>query len=329
MGNVAEGGLVDCNSTEEFDVALDNAMKNWKSLHENGAKFCGYFVKEKADVIRNCCTADIRSVYGLGFPPKVYTQNASECINRLVKAEDVSKYGKKAIGLPLAIERIRTEIRRQHKQQFLAVINRGEYQLAVELSHLGVEHKEQFLAVINRGEYQLAVELSHLGVEEKDFFRMSDPQKNSVKKKFFSASMSDARSDLTTQKEKNGDTQCTLSVTPERAQIIEIPFPVLHGMFEKAATMVKDKSAVWRIPAQENDVTVRFMVHSKTTRNPPQVQVNVKSGKAQCDKDSVNWASYSMCSHTLAAAETGESLKSSFIGSKGGSGLQNFRQFPT
>ena len=56
MGNVVEGGLVDCNSTEEFDVALDNAMKNWKSLHENGAKFCSYFVKEKADVIRNCCT---------------------------------------------------------------------------------------------------------------------------------------------------------------------------------------------------------------------------------------------------------------------------------
>ena len=138
---------------------------------------------------------------------------------------------------------------------------------------------------------------------------MSDPQKNSLKKKFFSASMSDARSDLTTQKEKNGDTQCTLSVTPERAQIIEIPFPVLQGMFEKAATMVKDKSAVWRIPDQENDVTVRFMVHSKTTRNPRQVQVNVKSGKAQCDKDCVNWASYSMCSHTLAAAETADSLK--------------------
>ena len=283
MGNVAEGGLVDCNSTEDFDVALDNAMKNWKSLHENGAKFCGYFVKEKADVIRNCCTADIRSMCGLGFPPKVYTQNASECMNRLVKAEDDSKYGKKAIGLPLAIERIRTEIRRQHE--------------------------EQFLAVINRGEYQLAVELSHLGVEEKDFFRTSDPQKNSLKKKFFSASMSDARSDLTTQKEKNGDTQCTLSVTPERAQIIEIPFPVLQGKFEKATTMVKDKSAGWRIPDQENDVTVRFMVHSKTTRNPRQVQLNVKSGKAQCDKDCVNWASYSMCSHTLAAAETADSLK--------------------
>lgn len=101
MGNVAEGGLVDCKSTEEFDAALEDAMKNWKSLHENGAKFCGYFLKEKADVIRNCCTADIRSMCGLGFPPKVYTQNASECMNRLVKTEDDSKYGKKATGFHL------------------------------------------------------------------------------------------------------------------------------------------------------------------------------------------------------------------------------------
>lgn len=283
MGNVAEGGLVDCKSTEEFDAALEDAMKNWKSLHENGAKFCGYFLKEKADVIRNCCTADIRSMCGLGFPPKVYTQNASECMNRLVKAEDDSKYGKKATGLPPAIERIRTEIRRQHQ--------------------------EQFLAVIDRGEYKLTDEFSHLGVEEKDFFRMSDPQKNALKKKFFSASMSDARGDLTSHEEKNRTTECSLSIPPERAQIIEIPLPVLQGMFEKAATMVKDKSAVWRIPDESNEVALRFMVHSKTSRYPRQVEVNVKTGKAQCDKDCVNWATYSMCSHTLAAAETADSLK--------------------
>ena len=70
MVNVAEGGLVDCKSTEEVDAALKDAMKNWKSLHKNGAKFCGYFFKEKADEIRNCCTADIRSMCGLGFLEK-------------------------------------------------------------------------------------------------------------------------------------------------------------------------------------------------------------------------------------------------------------------
>ena len=111
MGVVVEGGLVDCKSNEEFDLALDNATKNWRNLHENGDKFCSYFLK---DVIRNCCTADIRSMCGLGLPPKLYTQNASECMNRLVKAEEDSKVGKKAAGLPAAIERIRTEIKREN-----------------------------------------------------------------------------------------------------------------------------------------------------------------------------------------------------------------------
>ena len=80
-------------------------------------------------------------------------------MNRLVKAKDDSNYGKKATGLPPAIERIRTEIRRQHE--------------------------EQFLAVIDRGEYKSTDEFSHLGVEEKDFFRMSDPQKNALKRSSF------------------------------------------------------------------------------------------------------------------------------------------------
>lgn len=80
--------------------------------------------------------------------------------------------------------------------------------------------------------------------------------------------MSDARSDLTTQEEKNGTTEYSLSIPPERAQIIQIPFSVLQGMFEKAATMVKDKLVAWRIPDEGNEVAVRFMVHSKTSRNP-------------------------------------------------------------
>ena len=97
---------------------------------------------------------------GLGFPPKAYTQNASESMNRLVKADDSS-----ATGLPASIEHVRREVNRQYN----------------------------FLAVINRGEYKLVDAFSHLGVEEKYYFRMSDQQKKALKKKIFSALMSDAR----------------------------------------------------------------------------------------------------------------------------------------
>ena len=277
MGDVTEGGLVDCRSPEEFEVGIRNATKRWQNLHKNGEKFCSYFLKEKADVIRQCCTADIRSMCGLGFPPKVYTQNASESMNRLVKANDSS-----VTGLPASIEHIRREVNRQYN--------------------------EQFLAVINRGEYKLTDAFSHLGVEEQDFFRMSDQQKKALKKKFFSVSMSDVRKDLK-QQERSSNTENSLSIAPEKAQIIAIPFPVLKGMFAKAATLVKDGSAVWKVPNTRGEATIRFMVHSTSSRDPHQVQVNVATGKVQCDKVCVNWTTYSMCSHTLAGAEAAGSLK--------------------
>ena len=137
MGDVTEGGLVDCCSPEEFEVGIRNATKRWQNVHKNGEKFCSYFLKEKADVIRQCYTTDIRSMCGLGFPPKVYTQNASESMNRLVKANDSS-----VTGLPASIKHIRREVNRQYNEQFLAVINRGEYKLTDVFSHLGVEEKD-------------------------------------------------------------------------------------------------------------------------------------------------------------------------------------------
>lgn len=71
---------------------------------------------------------------------------------------------------------------------------------------------------------------SHLAVEEKDFFRMSDQQKTALKK-FFSTSMSDAHKDLKLE-ERSSNTEHSLTISPQKAQIIEIPFPVLKGMFD-------------------------------------------------------------------------------------------------
>ena len=91
---------------------------------------------------------------GLGFPPKLYTQNRSECMNHQVKAEEDSKFGEKAAGLPAAIER-RTEIKRQND--------------------------EQFLAVIKRGQYTFKMRTLTTALKKKGFFRMSALQKNALK----------------------------------------------------------------------------------------------------------------------------------------------------
>lgn len=204
-----DGGLVDCTSAEEFENAVKSVTDKWIAIHENGAKFVDYFLKEKADVIRETARADIRSVCGLGYPPKVYTQNANECMNRLVKAEDSSNYSKKESSLLPYVERIRSEIQRQQD--------------------------EQFLGVLGRGQYQLTEEFSFLKVEEQNFYAMTDLQKKSLKKKFCLIKMTETPK----APRKPNETQ-SLSISPEDAQIIDIPFPILKCMFDKATTLVSN-----------------------------------------------------------------------------------------
>lgn len=77
-------------------------------------------------------------------------------------------------------------------------------------------------------------------------------------------------------------------------------------MFSKAAKAVDDQSTLWKVPSDEGSdrsAPVRILVHSRSSRDSHSVQVYLKTGKVQCDKGCANWATYSMCSHTLAAAE--------------------------
>ena len=155
-------------------------------------------------------------------------------------------------------------------------------------------------------------DFSFLHVEEKNFFRMSEQQKNSLKKKMFSTSTSDPLRHGVTENEELATRNC-LSIAAENAHIIDIPFPVLKGIFSKAATTCNDPSAVWKlVPSSEGSdpsAPVRFMVHSRSSRDPRSVLVFFKTGKVQCDKGCANWATYSMCSHTLAAAEKTGALR--------------------
>jgi len=82
-------GLVHCHNGTEFDRGLQNLKTVWETRHAKGNDFYQYFIRKKASsAIRETMTAGVRSVCGLGFPPEVYTQNASAAMNKLVKKED-------------------------------------------------------------------------------------------------------------------------------------------------------------------------------------------------------------------------------------------------
>ncbi|CAB3977443.1 Hypothetical predicted protein [Paramuricea clavata] len=271
-----EGGLVDCTSSDEFDTALKVVVEKWDTLHDHGAKFVEYFLK---DVIREAARADVRSVCGLGYPPKVYTQNANECMNRVIKAEENSSYSKKEVSLLPYVERIRNEIKRQQN--------------------------EQFLAVLGRGQYRVTEEFTFLEVQERNFYSMTDGQKTSLRKKFFSIKVTETPSAHT----KRPNETKALSISPEESGIIDVSFPILTGMFGRAATLVNNPSYIWKMPTTDTQDKPAFMVHSTSSDNPHRVMVCPKSGKVTCDKACVNWSTYSLCSHTLAVSENIERLK--------------------
>jgi transposase-like protein len=147
VGDQREGGLIDCTSSNDFDTACANVIKKWTNTHERGEEFVDYFLKEKAEVLRESCRADIRSMCGLGFPPKVYTQNANECMNRLIKNVKTAKYGNQSTSLIDYIDIIEQEAQRRHEEQFLAVIGRGQYHLTEEFKFLQV-NKSDFYRMI-------------------------------------------------------------------------------------------------------------------------------------------------------------------------------------
>ena len=76
------------------------------------------------------------------------------------------------------------------------------------------QFNEQYLAVLDKGCYQLAEGFKHLGVEEHNYYQMSDSQKKKTRKQFFEATMSNPKKprnvDVTNDKEEE------LSFGPEK-----------------------------------------------------------------------------------------------------------------
>ena len=85
IGDSVVKGLVESNSHDEFENNAEELMQKWCALGNSEAQFSEYFRLHKLQHIRNCVTAELHAMVGLGFPPKPYTQNANECINSVVK----------------------------------------------------------------------------------------------------------------------------------------------------------------------------------------------------------------------------------------------------
>ena len=80
-------GIVDASDDSDFQSKLENCFQSWHSFETstcNLQKFIDYLV-DKASVICDTMLRSTRVECGLGCPPDIFTTNASESVNAILK----------------------------------------------------------------------------------------------------------------------------------------------------------------------------------------------------------------------------------------------------
>ena len=276
QGSKRSPGLTDAMNENEFDAKMEALSATWKARHPQGQRFLDYFLKHKADAIKGTMTADVRSMAGLGFPPEVYDQNGNECMNSVLRREK-ERTGQKKLSLPQCVRLIRTTVNRQRTEEELAIIGIGE--LALDPLY------------------------KDLGINETAFYRKSSQQKKATLAKFYRQEVSsDDTLPIPTDDGKVLDS-LTLSISAQQSGIIGVPFEVLKNMFASARLLVTAPG--------ENENPPRYVANESSPASPYVVsrKRSKRNGLSyECSGTCVRFASYHMCSHTLAVAEVDEKL---------------------
>jgi len=129
IGSTLLTGLVDSQNVEAYEEKVAYLMEKW-SLNDDAdqdsfAKFCSWFYVYKKEMIRDTMLLPVHEQAGLGSPPEPFYNNASECINNVIKV----KVDYKKNELPVFISKVLDLIREQQQEAEKAVLSSGKYSL--------------------------------------------------------------------------------------------------------------------------------------------------------------------------------------------------------
>ena len=181
------------------------------------------------------------------------------------------------------------------------------------------QEQEQFLSAIQKGEYAIRERFKSLEIGE-SYFKMNERRKGAVKKCFFNCFLTDEQFRNTSMDHITGE-ECSLSIPVMDFKVLSTLFLVLEKMYKNAPSLLKSETAIVRSPSFQptsNSIgqnVVWLVASTVATRKPHSVTVG-ETGRVVCDKACVGWAQYSVCCHTIAAAEKRGILKSFWNGSK-------------
>ena len=275
-------GLVDAESESLFYEKLnDFSCKMADKEKENPGSVPGFYewlCQYKVDAIVSGMLKPIREEAGLGVPPSIFTTNASESINAVLKR----KVDYKKNDLPVFMNHLKQLVDEQERE---------------------IER-----AVIGRGKYQFVEEYKFLEVKEANWFKMTREQREKHMQKVTTVQVA-FTGEIPGDKEQLSSSTLSagvqLSVRPEEFHTgLKIPLAAIQGIWKKAEELVTDPSAI--SPAPGFDTKSRMVV-SRSGKRPHLVSCS-KQGKYTCDNECPNWKSMSICSHSVAVAQVNGSL---------------------
>ena len=281
-------------------------LPKWKGLHANGATFGIFFRVHKLQLVKNCMSAKVRTSAGLGYPPDVYTQNANECMNSVIKRD---MKGKK-LSPKEAAQAIEACAREQESQVKLALIGVGELRLADGYKEFQIQ-QNKFYAMsssqrsINVAKFHKAAVKVHEIPQTYAVHRETSPP-------FVATSVSTGGAEISlpwstsTACETN---LCKLSVQPHHSKIVYPPYSVVEEMFQDASAMVTGD----RILQAPGASSTYIVINKADVKNP--FIINMGGNKIECSSEKcVRFQAYGICTHTIAVAETSGNLEGFLAG---------------
>ena len=127
-------GLIDSVNEVQFHSKLEILQRKWSAMHEKGSVFYDWFAKYESNVVLTTMLKPVREKAGLGNPPNIFTTNASEAVNALLK----SKLNYKRSELSEFVKKMAEFVKEQKEEFERAVIDCGKFKLSDRYKQMAV-----------------------------------------------------------------------------------------------------------------------------------------------------------------------------------------------